>query len=70
MIRLAGCIDRGLEAVADDLDVIQGQVQVVRAIASTLDPANGDCVLREALYEELRDKLRDSTDLVPQQMPR
>ena len=65
---MAGCIDRGLEAVADDLGVIQGQVQVVRAIASTLDPANGDCVLREALYKELRDTLRDSTDLVPRQM--
>ena len=67
-MRLAGCIDRGLEAVAEDFGVIQGQVQVVRAIASTLDPANGDCVVREALYKELRDTLRDSTDLVPRQM--
>jgi len=65
---LAGCIDRGLEAVAQDLGVIQGQVDVVRAIASTLDPANGDCVFREALFTELRDTLQASTDIVPPQM--
>lgn len=68
MKRLAGCIDRGLETVGAELPVIQGQVEVVRSIAETLDPQHGDCVSREARFTMLRDQLQASSDTVRQQM--
>jgi hypothetical protein len=66
--QLAGCIDRGLETVAADLLEIQGHVEVVRSIAATLDPAQGDCASREGQFTALREQLRSSADSVRQQM--
>jgi hypothetical protein len=65
---LAGCIDRGLEAVALDLPVIQAHLEVVRFIAATLDPAQGDCASRRTRFTVLREQLQASTDSVHQQM--
>jgi len=66
--RLAGCIDRGLDCVADELPMIRGHAQVVRAIAETLDPAQGDCESRRARFHELHDTCQASSDPVRQQM--
>ena len=66
--RLAGCIDRGLECVAEELPVIRGHVEVVRSIAATLDPAQGDCESRRVRFSELHSTCQASTDLVRQQM--
>lgn len=66
--RLAGCITRGLEAVAADLPVIERHVEVVRSIAATLDPVHGDCASREGQFTLLRDQLQTSPDPVRQQM--
>lgn len=66
--RLAGCIDRGLEAVAAGLPQIQGHVEVVRVIAASLDPTQGDCASREARFTALREQLRAGADSVHQQM--
>jgi hypothetical protein len=60
--RLAGCIDRGLAAVAAPLQAVRGQVLVVQAIADTLDPAQGDCASREMRFNVLRDQLQSSPD--------
>jgi hypothetical protein len=65
---LAGCIDRGLNQVADDLQTIQGHVATVRAIQETLEPIRGSCSVREQRFEILRDQLRSSDDLVQRQM--
>jgi hypothetical protein len=54
--------------VAADLSVIQGHVEVVRSIADTLDPSQGDCASREVRFTVLREQLRGSADVVCQQM--
>lgn len=66
--RLASCIDRGLETVAADLPRIQGHVALVRTIAASLDPSQGDCASREARFTTLREQLRAGADSVHQQM--
>ena len=48
--------------------MIQGHVDVVRSIADTLDPVQGDCVSREARFNILRDQLQASSDTMHQQM--
>ncbi len=68
MKRLAGCIDRGLTAVAPRLQAVQDEVLVVKAIADTLDPAHGNCASREARFSTLRDQLQTSPNEREQQM--
>jgi hypothetical protein len=65
---LAGCIDRGLSQVEDDLQTIQGHVATVRAIQETLEPTRDSCAVREQRFETLRDQLQSSDNLVQQQM--
>jgi len=65
---LAGCIDRGLSQVEDDLQTIQGHVATVRAIQETLEPTCGSRTVREQQFEALRDQLQSSDNLVQQQM--
>jgi len=57
-----------LEAVAGDLPVLQGQVEIVHRIAATLDPAQGNCATRAAQFTALQEQLQASPDIVPQQM--
>jgi hypothetical protein len=66
--RLAGCIDRGLEAVAQEQQDIRGQVGEIRKIASTLDPARGSGAARRRRFRRLRRRLADSTDPRRRQM--
>jgi hypothetical protein len=54
--------------VAADLPVIEGHVEVVRSIAATLDPAQGNCTARETRFAALCDQLRASADAVRRQM--
>lgn len=68
MKRLAGSIDRGLDCVADELPVIRGHVEVVRAIAATLDPEQGSCTSRRARFQELHQTCQAHSDPVRQQM--
>ena len=68
MKQLAGCLDRGLESVAADLPEIQGHVEVLRSIAATLDPAQGDCASRQGRFTVLREQLQASADSLRQQM--
>jgi len=50
------------------LQAVQGEVLVVKAIADTLDPAQGDCASREAQFRALRDRLQSSPDERQRQM--
>ena len=65
---MAGCIDRGLNQVADDLRTIQGHVATVRAIQETLEPTCGSCTVREHRFATLRDQLQASDDPLQRQM--
>lgn len=68
MTRLAGCIDRGLQAVATEQQEIRAQVKEVRKIAATLDPHQGSARMRKRRFRRLRKRLAGSTDPVRQQM--
>ena len=68
MKRLAGYIDRGLEAVAPAQEQVRGQVEEVRQIAATLDPERGTRAQRRRRFRRLQQRLARSTDPVRQQM--
>ena len=65
---MAGCIERGLNQVQDDLRTIEGYVETIRFIQATLEPTLVPCVLREQQFERLGDQLRLSDDPVQQHM--
>jgi hypothetical protein len=52
--RLAGCIDRGLEAVKGQQQEIKKQAEQIRAVAETLKEDTGPRWQRKAKYEKLR----------------
>jgi hypothetical protein len=68
LTRLAGCIDRGLQAVATEQQQIQAQAKEVHKIAATLDPDQGPARKRQRRFRRLRKRLAGSTDPVRQQM--
>ena len=55
MSRLAGCIDRGLNAVEAEPETIRGYVKDIEAVAATLDPAVGSCADRQEKFEAIKD---------------
>lgn len=68
MRRLAGCIDRGLQAVRCEQEQIQEHAWEVQRVAATLDPSTGSAAQREARFGRLRRRLRRSGDPVRMQM--
>jgi len=50
---LAGCIDRGLDAVKPEQEVLRKQVEEIQEIAGTLDPKEGNSAQRQAQFQEL-----------------
>ena len=65
---MVGCIDRGLQAVAEEQESVRTQVGEVRKIAGTLDPRQGSSVRRRQRFGRLRRRLAASSDPVRQQM--
>jgi hypothetical protein len=66
--RLAGCIDRGLTAVADEQKVISEHVKEVARVQATLDQESGTSAQRQARFESLQGELASCSDGVRQQM--
>jgi hypothetical protein len=66
--RLAGCIDRGLEAVAAEQEVIREHVQELHKIQQTLDPQRGSAKRRRRRFRRLQKRLSQSNDPVRGQM--
>jgi hypothetical protein len=66
--RLAGCIDRGLEAVAREQEVIREHVQELHKIQQTLDPQRGSAQRRRRRFRRLQKRLSRSEDPVRVQM--
>ena len=51
--RLAGCIDRGLDAVKPEQEMLRKQVEEIQEVADTLDPEEGNRAQRQAQFQEL-----------------
>lgn len=66
--RLAGCIDRGMEAVADALKQIPCYVEDLRAMYRMFDPETGTCARRKSMFAELRARLETSGDPIQKKM--
>jgi hypothetical protein len=66
--RLAGCIDRGLQAVAAEQEEIREQVQELHKIQQTLDPQRGSVAKRRKRFRRLQKRLSRSGDRVRMQM--
>ena len=52
--RLAGCIDKGLEAVKVEQQEVKEQVQEIERVAQTLDAKSGTLEQRKEKYEQLQ----------------
>jgi hypothetical protein len=50
---LAGCIDKGLDSVKSEQDVIRKQVEEIQKVADTLDPKKGNNAQRQADFQSL-----------------
>jgi hypothetical protein len=66
--RLAGCIERGLEAVATEQGVIREHVQELHKMQQTLDPQRGSVRQRRRRFRRLQKRLSQSDDPVRVQM--
>ena len=67
---MAGCIDRGLDAVRAEQETIRGYVKDIEAVAATLDPAAGSGGDREEEFEELIDRFQQGADSIRSKMAR
>jgi hypothetical protein len=66
--RLAGCIERGLAAVAVEQQAVREHVEEIQKIAATLDPKSGTPRQRRLAFGRLRRRLKSSPDAVRRQM--
>jgi hypothetical protein len=64
LLRLASCIDRGLQAVAAEQEQIKEHVKEVKRIEATLDPSKGTTEQRKKRFARLRRRLKRSRDEV------
>jgi hypothetical protein len=68
--RLAACIDRGLEAVAEVQEELRPEVEKIQAVADTLDPVQGLPEDRRRKFEKLRRRFSRQHDSFAQHMAR
>jgi hypothetical protein len=66
--KLQGCIERGLQAVAQEQKQIKEYVQEVQRVEATLDPSKGTSVQRKKRFARLKRRLKQSGDAVRTQM--
>jgi hypothetical protein len=66
--RLAGCIDRGLQAVGAEQEQIREHVREVQRIAAIVAPGPGNAAQRKERFQRLRRRLQRSGDAVRVQM--
>jgi len=65
---LAGCIDRGLDAVRAEQEELRGYVKDMAAVAATLDPTTQGRAERQQQFETLQDRFENSEAPIHQQM--
>jgi hypothetical protein len=66
--RLKGCIERGLEAVAEEQEEIKEYVAEVKRVAATLEPSKGSVAKRKRRFQRLRRRLKKSGEKERMQM--
>jgi hypothetical protein len=66
--KLQGCIDRGLQAVAQEQEQIKEYVKEVKRAEATLDPSKGSVEQRKKRFHQLKRRLKKSADGVRMQM--
>jgi hypothetical protein len=59
---LADCIDKGLDSVKSEQDVLRKQVEEIQKVADTLDPENGNSARRQADFQKLIDRFVETGD--------
>jgi hypothetical protein len=62
LVRLADCIDRGLDHVHDEQMTIREYVAEIAEVAATIDPQQGNGPERQAKYAELTTRFQQQTD--------
>lgn len=65
---MAHCIDRGLQAVAQEQAQVREHVGEIAKIQATLEPSQGSSARREQRFTRLQQRLAGSADPVRQQM--
>ena len=68
MSRLAACIDKGLDLVKPQQEAIRRQVETIREVAATLDPATGRCAARQSDFDAILGRLDGDGDPIDGQM--
>jgi hypothetical protein len=66
--RLAACIDKGLDLVRPQQEAIRRQVETIREVAATLDPAAGPSAARQSDFDTILDRLDGDGDRAHGQM--
>jgi hypothetical protein len=66
--RLAACIDKGLELVKPQQEAIRRQVETIREVAATLDPAAGQSATRQSHFDSILARLDGDGDATHGQM--
>jgi hypothetical protein len=66
--RLATCIDKGVDAVKSEQEVIRRHVETVAEVAATLDPGTSPCARREADYQKIFARIEGDGDAVHEHM--
>jgi hypothetical protein len=65
---LLGCINSGLNAVAEQQEVIRDYVPVIAELAATLEPGTADGTERQEKFEELIDRFEATEDPIRHHM--
>jgi hypothetical protein len=65
---LAGCIDRGLDAVKAEQETLRGYVKDIAAVATTLEPETASCAERQQQFEALQERFESNKEPIYRQM--
>ena len=65
---MATCIDKGLDLVKPEQEVIRRHVEEIKEVAATLDPGTGQCARREADYQTILARIEGEGDAVHEHM--
>ncbi len=65
---MAGCIESGLDEVEEQQEIIRDYVEVIAAVAATLEPGIEDCTERQEKFEALIDQFERTEDPIRHHM--
>jgi hypothetical protein len=66
--KLQGCIDRGLQGVAEEQEQIKEYVKEVKRVEATMDPSKGSVEQRKKRFHRLARRLKKSGEAVRRKM--